>query len=166
MYAIRMGDKEQKLKWKKSSPVILDDSDEDLAPKKRSKFTSDIEDMKEDIADIASAVRDIEELDRTSAVPLAMKNLITDAFKCKLCLQAPMRTPPIFTRCCKTLLGYEPCVNGWYSGTDALTKTCPICRTERGYSETMVLRGIDDFLTGINKIMHPEDNTAGISDQE
>ena len=79
---------------KKSSPVILDDSDEDLAPKKRSKFTSDLEDMKEDIADIAAVVRDIKELDKTSAVPLAMKKLITDAFKCKLCLQAPMRPPP------------------------------------------------------------------------
>ena len=39
MYAIQTGDREQKLKRKKSSPVTLDDSDEDLAPKKRSKFT-------------------------------------------------------------------------------------------------------------------------------
>ena len=165
MYAIRMGDREQKLKWKKSSPVILDESDEELAPKKRSKFTSDHEEMKEDIAGIAAVVRDIKELDKTSTVPLAMKKLVTDAFKCKLCLQAPMRIPPIFTRCCRTLLGCENCVNGWYSGTDALTKTCPVCRAERGYSETMVLRGLDDFLTGINKIMNPEDNT-GNSDQE
>ena len=165
MYAIRMGDREQKLKWKKSSPVILDDSDEELAPKKRSKFTSDLEEMKEDIACIAAVVRDIKELDKTSTVPLAMKKLITDAFKCKLCLHAPMRIPPIFTRCCRTLLGCEHCVNGWYSGTDALTKTCPVCRAERGYSEAMVLRGLDDFLTGINKMTNPEDNT-GNSDQE
>ena len=54
-----MGDREQKLKWKKSSPVILDDSDEELAPKKRSKFTSELEEMKEDIAGIAAVVRAI-----------------------------------------------------------------------------------------------------------
>ena len=52
-------DREQKLKWKKSSPVILDDSDEELAPRKRSKFTSDLEEMKEDIAGIAAVVRAI-----------------------------------------------------------------------------------------------------------
>ena len=165
MYAIQMGDREQKLKWKKSSPVILDDSDEDLAPKKRSKFTSDLEEIKEDTAGIAAVVHDIKELDKTSTVPLAMNKMITDAFKCKLCLQAPMRIPPIFTRCCRTRLGCEYCVNGWYSGTDALTKTCPVCRAERGYSEAMVLRGRDDFLTGINKMTNPEDNT-GNSDQE
>ena len=37
-------------------------------------------------------------------------------------------------------------MNKWYSGTNALTKTCPSCRTEHGHSDIFVLRGIDVFL--------------------
>ena len=43
-------------------------------------------------------------------------------------------------------------VNQWYSGDDALTKKCPNCRVERGYSETMLLRGLDDFLIETNQL--------------
>ena len=48
----------------------------------------------------------------------------------------------------KTILG---CLNSWYSGQEALTKTCPSCRAERGYNETMLLLGLNDFLTEIRK---------------
>ena len=152
----------------KRSAIILDDSDEDVeeGPKKRSRIQSDtFEEIKEDIAEIASVVREIKELDKTNSVPLALKQLIIDAFKCKMCLQAPMAAPPIFSRCCKTLLGCEMCVNSWYTGDDALTKKCPVCRAEQGYSDTMVLRGLDEFLVGVAKVLLP-DSIDHVSDHE
>ena len=122
VYAIRKFDREQKLKQKsKRSAIILDDSDEDVeeGPKKRSRIQSDtFEEIKEDIAEIASVVQEIKELDRTNSVPLALKQLIIDAFKCKICLQAPMAAPPIFSRCCKTLLGCESVLT---AGTPVMT---------------------------------------------
>ena len=36
-------------------------------------------------------------------------------------------------------------------GKDALIKQCPSCNVERGYTETMVLKGMDDFLKGLGK---------------
>ena len=45
----------------------------------------------------------------------------------------------------------------WFSGTDALTKACPSCRADRGYNETMLLRGLDDFLAQITKAVQTED---------
>ena len=45
----------------------------------------------------------------------------------------------------------------WFSGTDALTKGCPSCRADRGYNETMLLRGLDDFLAQIAKVVQTED---------
>ena len=61
------------------------------------------------------------------------------------------------SKCCETIIGCERCVNGWFSGPEALTKTCPACRTERGYSETMVLRGLDNFLVEVKKVIQTED---------
>ena len=45
------------------------------------------------------------------------------------------------SKCCKSILGCERCVNGWFEGPEALLKTCPACNTECGYSETLMLKG-------------------------
>ena len=55
----------------------------------------------------------------------------------RLILTIPIRPPAILSKCCKSsIIGCERCVNKWYSGTEALTKTCPSCRAERGYCDT------------------------------
>ena len=62
-------------------------------------------------------------------------------------------TPPIIiSKCCKTVMGCEKCVNEWYSGPDALIKMCPSRRPQRGYNETMLLRGFDNFITELQKV--------------
>ena len=61
------------------------------------------------------------------------------------------------SKCCKVIIGCETCINGWYTGSEALTKTCPSCRKERGYSETMQLRGLDGFLLEVKKVIQTED---------
>ena len=48
-------------------------------------------------------------------------------------------------------------MNEWYSGPDALIKTCPSCRAERGYNETKLLRGFDDFITEVQKVIQTQD---------
>ena len=60
-----------------------------------------------------------------------------------------MRPPVVLSKFCKSLLGCEECVNTCYSRPDALTKCCPRCRLERGYTETMRLLGLDDLLEGL-----------------
>ena len=63
----------------------------------------------------------------------------------------------IVSKCCKTILGCESCVNRWFSGNDALTKDCPLCRSERGYTETMLVRGLDGFLQEILSVIQSEE---------
>lgn len=55
-------------------------------------------------------------------------------------------------------------MNRWYSGTDALTKTCPSCKAERGYCETMVLRGLDTFLSEARKVLLAEVDEDGATE--
>ncbi len=68
-----------------------------------------------------------------------------------------MKPPVIMCKCCKVVIGCESCVNAWYTGPEALTETCPACRAERGYSGMMILRGLDNFLTVVKKVIQTED---------
>ena len=61
------------------------------------------------------------------------------------------------SKCCKSVIGCERCVNAWYTGPEALTKTYFTCWAERGYSETMILRGLDSFLIEIKKVVQTDD---------
>ena len=141
----------------------MTDSDDDYDPiPKRVKDSlirrveSKVNEAREDIDTIKEAIQDIMHLNSQSKLPLGIVRLLRDAFQCKICLEIPVKPPAIISKCCKTIIGCEECVNKWYSGTDALTKMCPSCRTERGYSETFVLRGIDVFLLEMKKVMDCE----------
>ena len=48
-------------------------------------------------------------------------------------------------------------MNHWYSNDETLTKTCPTCHADRGYNETMLLQGLDEFLIGVWQAIQTED---------
>ena len=60
------------------------------------------------------------------------------------------------SKCCKSVIRCERRDNAWYTGPEALTKACTACRAECGYSETMILRGLDSFLIEI-KVVQTDD---------
>ena len=89
-------------------------------------------------------------LTKDNRIPPGLRKALRDSFKCRICLNT-MAPPVVIMKCCRIIIGCEACVNGWFTGDDALLKPCPSCRTERGYTETMVLRGMDDFLKDLRK---------------
>ena len=100
---------------------------------------------------------DVMSLTKDTQIPLGLKRLLRDTFQCYICRAIPIHLPVIMTTCCKKILGCEPCVNNWYSGDEALTKTCPACQAERGYNHTMLLRGLDYFLKEVRQAIQTED---------
>ena len=109
----------------------------------------------EEIEDLKTIVTDATSLTKECNIPLPLIQMMRDSFQCKICHCIPSQPPIIVSRCCKVILGCEPCINSWFSGQDALTKPCPCCRHDRGYSETMTLRGLDDFLIQARELMEP-----------
>ena len=89
-------------------------------------------------------------LAKDTRIPLGLKRLLRDSFRCRICHIVPIRPPLIIGKCCKAILGCGRCVNSWYSGPDALAKPCPNCRYERGYNETMLLRTLDILNDSVN----------------
>ena len=54
------------------------------------------------------------------------------------------------------ILGCQLCVDTWYRGAEGKMKKCPICRNERAYPETAMLKGFDEFLQAIAPILGKE----------
>lgn len=103
---------------------------------------------------MSSIKADVEEIksrtvDASTQLPINLQNEICGAFKCTICHVVPIRPPVIIAKCCKSIIGCEDCINEWYGGDDGLSKTCPLCRADRAFTETMRLNGIDGFIKAI-----------------
>ena len=92
-------------------------------------------------------------------LPPCVIKLVSDAFKSKICIKAPMTPPVIGTRCCNVLIDGSICINEWFCGDGGLDKSCPNCREPRGYAQTFQLKGIDNFLKRFERLM--ADPSAG-----
>ena len=66
-------------------------------------------DIDKSIKNLTARVNDIFEVQSTLKVPLSMRKLFLDHFKCLICHNI-MKPPIIFAKCCKRLLGCETCV--------------------------------------------------------
>ena len=100
-----------------------------------------VEDPWREIAAINKNTKAILALSKQSKIPFGLLALLSEAFKCCICATL-MKPPILLARCCKRILECEEGLNTWYSGADALTKTCPQCRAERGRpNEPLIKRG-------------------------
>ena len=134
------------------------DSDDDCEPiSKKGRYEEKLDALITEVGCIKDSLSEMMTLSADCRMPLGLKRILKETFKCRICPSIPIRPPVIASKCCKTLLGCESCINSWYSGPDALTKTCPFCRAERGYNETMMLRGLDEFLIQIRKVVQEEE---------
>ena len=70
-----------------------------------------------------------------------------------------MTPPVIFARCCKSLIGCSACADAWYGGEEGMVRTCPKCRSERAFADTMVFRGMDDLIHPL--LNRPEEAESG-----
>ncbi len=128
-------------------------SDSSVPPRKRLKQ----HDYERDIIDIKGHLMSLFTIQQSLKLPFSLRLLFVDSFKCCIC-QDMMEPPVIFSRCCKSLIGCEKCVDAWYEGDRGLTKTCPRCRAERALSETCRFNGFDELLTGIKKLINDIDD--------
>ena len=146
----------------KSSSIVIDSSDDDdfVQPLRKKKFPLEnkIDALFNEIDDLKSKVDVVVNVTKEVNVPLPLVRMMQETFKCTICHEVPAKPPLIVSKCCKIIIGCDSCVNKWYSGPDALVKPCPACRHERGYNETMMLRGLDGFLEKTGQlIMSPDE---------
>jgi hypothetical protein len=160
LYAVSYSDLNARISKRQHHQVVISDSEEDdIQPQRKSSAiqVQDLKKIQDDIAAIKGDISEINSLSANSKIPLALNRILKETFKCSICHAVPTRPPVIIMKCCKSIAGCEGCVNNWFSGEDALTKTCPLCRAERAYCEVMILRGLDDFLAQVKNALQDQD---------
>ena len=60
----------------------------------------------------------------------------------------------------------QVCVDTWYSSPETMRKMCPMCHAERGCNETMILRGLLDFMEACRRIDRNQLQEASENAQE
>ena len=63
-------------------------------------------------------------------LPPCVIKLVSDAYKCKICLKAPVTPPVIARRCCSVLIGYRICINEWFFGDGGWIRVAPIVESQ------------------------------------
>jgi len=154
LYAVTHSDIQECRSTHKSSRSLLiddaDSSDEDIdlreLPARKRKYDDKLQWLADEVASIKEILTDMMSVTANSTLPIGWRCLFCDAFKCQICHSIPIKPPIIVTKCCRNILGCQECVNTWYSGPEAMTRTCPVCRAERGCNETMLLHGSNEFM--------------------
>ena len=102
--------------------------------------------MAMEFSELKRQLQDLFKVTGTS-IPPALRLLFDQAFKCKICLDTSV-PPIIVTKCCRSILGYQSCVDQWYAGaylrvvlTVELTGVMP---------KLSVCWGVDELVNGIS----------------
>ena len=125
------------------------DSDQEPGPRKKAKISQ--HDIDKNIKGIKDQLDSLFTVQKTLKVPLALRKIFAEDFQC-VCCEGVMKPPIIFSRCCKRLIGCEACIDTWFKGEGARSKQCPHCGTERAFTETSRVNGLDEFLEAIAKL--------------
>ena len=95
------------------------ESDDELPPSKDMQLDElalEIKGIRKDISAVVMSSKGMK-------LPPGLHTLLHDTFKCNVCHSSPIHPPVIFTRCCKSILGCERCVDSRYSGEDGRLKS-------------------------------------------
>lgn len=175
LYAVKESDLKESRKRLSANVISIPSSDSEeelptpITRRKRTAEAAKLSIMSDDIREMKDTMSKVFRLTSSMSVPLGLRNLLYDTFKCSICQATPMTPPVIFAKCCKNILGCQQCVDTWYRGEQGQSRTCPRCRSDRAYVETCKVNGLDDFLTGIAPLLegaNPEDDDEGDRDRD
>ena len=109
--------------------------------------------IKASILGMEKKLMEILEVNEKMNIPTGLHRSLMDTFMCKVCRNFPMKPPLIYSKCCKSVIRYEGCVDKWYTVDKALTKVCPLCGSTRGFNETAQILAFNEFVQDVKRMM-------------
>ena len=160
--------KESELREKKRVSVAANESssssDESLitpfVKRKRTAEYVKLNNISSELKEVKDGLEKIFTLTNGMNVPISLRSMLYDTFRCSICHATPMVPPVIFAKCCKYILGCQQCVDTWYRGEQGQARTCPRCRSDRAFVETCRVNGLDDFLTAIAPLLQTSNDSS------
>jgi len=151
---------------RKRGPVVISDSDsdDDLRSQTIRKPPPYLTPLVEEVKEMRKDIQCLFQITEKTKVSPGLYRQLRETFQCHICRSTPIVPPVIFARCCRRILGCQTCVDAWYGGEEGMSRTCPMCRFERAYSETTTLRGLDDFLKEVTPLLATDEEQATSDD--
>ena len=81
-----------------------------------------------------------------------------ETFSCCICKRLPSKTPLVGCQVCSTLVARQRGIDNWFGGPGELTKSCPKCRAPKGLVNSFILKGFNNFVDQISKMMRNTNN--------
>jgi len=168
LFAVTVSDIEECNLGHNRSRDDSDVSDDELAEPfertGRTRYDKMLHQLNDEVASVRGTIMTslTKALARDATLPMGFKRIIKDTFKYQICHSTPMVLPVIVTKCCKNLLGCKTCVDTKYSGADAMSKSCPVCRAERArQNEIMIIRGLVDLMEAVKGMIERQNSAEG-----
>ena len=164
LYAVKESELREKKRVSAAANESSSSSDESLiTPLVKRKRTAEfvkLTNISCELKEVKDGLEKIFTLTSGMSIPVGLRSVLYDTFRCSICQATPMVPPIIFAKCCKYILGCQQCVDTWYRGEQGQSRTCPRCRSDRAYVETCRLNGLDDFLTAIAPLLESSNDTS------
>ena len=85
-------------------------------PAKKSRHNPQGEDLSDKLDSIDFKLSKILAVAPHQKLPLGLTTVLLNTFECSICKRSLLRPPPIFSRCCKKIVGCSECINTLYKG--------------------------------------------------
>lgn len=140
--------------WKASARKLYAVSQDNLTRKRNGddEGGSGSEEIKDILQSLHVKVDSICSVAKDQRMPIGLRLALKEAFMCKICHSTPLKPPMIVAQCCRNVLGCQDCSNTWYN-EETLTKSCPICRSPRGFSYTMAMPPLDELIITVSEAL-------------
>ena len=117
-----------------------------------------LENLITEVSEMKGQIEEYTKLAFRHKFSLSFFESMDETFSCCTCKCIPPRTPLVGCQVCSSLAGCQRCTESWFSGTEGLTKSCPKCRAPKGLAKSLILKGFDNFVDKISKIMRDTNN--------
>ena len=119
LFAVKQSDMKYSKRRSAANIINISSSDSDdelvipLVRHQRSAEAAKLAVISNDVKQMKESVSNIFKLTTNMAIPLGLRQLLHDTFKCSICQSTPMVPPGIFAKCCRSVLGCHECVDTW-----------------------------------------------------
>ena len=143
--------------WKASARQFYAVVQHDLHVTRKRRGEQDCDSSAEGMKAVLEKLDQICSVTKNDKVPMGLKIACQEVFMCKICHLSVLKPPTIVARCCRNIIGCQACVDTWYR-EDMMEKSCPLCRSPRGYSDTMALPTLDRLIESIKDLVDDEED--------
>ena len=120
--------------------------------------TEVLENLITEVSEMKGQIEGYKKLAFRHKFSLSFLESMDETFSCCICKHVPPRTHLVSCQVCSTLVGCQRCTDTWFGDLGEITKSCSKCRAPRDLANSFILKGFNNFVHQISKMMRDRNN--------